>query len=357
MLRYILSLLCLTLFFSCSNDEDLYNENPESFPSYQKEEYDSFRDRLLSYSSLNCYKVIFATDLHFANLETNYCTDILWIGINNMFKAVYRLTHEFSLNMCVLGGDYMQLPLPNKGQTKEMGIKNLEQLNTWMEFSNCPIFPIIGNHELDFSGTGEGFGLTYDEFYNYCQKQFVEKNVVKRINAYNQLFIRDDIDGSVRHIFINTGQDDYSNVKEDLKNVLDSTPEDYSVIIYNHFTGWPFDEGRLDLYPNVKECLDIVEASGVDFIAWIGGHNHADMCYTYHNMVVISCLQSGFWTSNASQDGITYMHNERSANESAFSVFVIRKDLGKIYVVRYGLGKDREINYNAKSGEIGLVKR
>lgn len=313
--------------------------------------YNSILDIKSSESSL----ILFATDLHYSYNGSGYNVSLLGNGVNNIFKTAYKLSQIMKCDLFVLGGDYMQLPMPGHGQTKKMGISNLEQLNKWMGYIGCPIFPIIGNHELNYAGTGEGYGLSYEEFYSLCQKQYIEKDMIKKVNSDFLLFYRDDISKGIRHIFLNTGAPDYSMVKDDFRNMLKLTPPNMSVIIYNHFTGTDYSEGKVNLYDEVRECLDIVKNSGVDFIAWIGGHNHADMCYTYRDMLVISCLQSGSWTPGCSQDGIIYEHVANSSNESALSAFIIRKDLGKVYLKRFGLGNDREFCYNSFSGNVGIV--
>lgn len=347
-------LLFLLLSSSCEK-EDVFNENPNDFPSYLEKEYNDFYNSILGITFSESSLVLFATDLHHSYNGSGYNVLLLGNGVNNIFKTAYKFTKKNNCDLFVLGGDYMQLPLPGEGQSKEMGISNMEQLNRWMGYISCPIFPIMGNHELNYAGTGEGFGLSYEEFYSLCQKQYIDEGIVKNADDNFQLFFRDDVSKGIRHIFLNTGAPDYSMVKDDLAILLNSTPDDMSVLIYNHFTGTDFSEGKADLYDEVKECLDIVKNSGVDFIAWIGGHNHADMCYTYRDMLVISCLQSGFWTSGCSQDGLIYEHVANSSNESALSAFIIRKDLGKIYLKRFGLGNDREFCYKTLIGNVGLV--
>lgn len=353
-IRLFFLLIFFILLSSCEKEEE-FNEDPNDFPSYLEGSFSDFYNSIVDIKTSESSLILFATDLHYSFKRSGYNVSLLGSGVNNIFKTAYKLIKIVDCDLFVLGGDYMQLPMPGQGQSKEMGLFNLEQLNRWMGYISCPVFPIIGNHELNYAGTGEGFGLTYEEFYSICQKQYTDTKIVKNSSTNFQLFYRDDISMGIRHIFLNTGAPDYSMVKDDLANLLKSTPEQLSVIIYNHFTGADYTEGKVNLYDGVKECLDIVDNSGIDFIAWIGGHNHADMCYTYRNKLVISCLQSGFWTSGCSQDGLIYEHVANSSNESALSAFIIRKDLGKIFLKRFGLGCNREFNYNSVSGNVGFV--
>ena len=155
---------------------------------------------------------------------------------------------------------------------------------------------------------------------------------------------------------LSTPSPDYASLREDMDSLLDETPDSLSLIIFNHFTGDDFSGVDPLLYHPVRGVMEQIKHSGVDFIGWIGGHNHADMCYVWNGMVALSCLQSGLWTPGMSQDSVRHEHLLKHKDEIALSVLVINKKTGKIYVKRMGLGKDREINYNSLCGEIGLVK-
>lgn len=353
--RTFLFLFCaIGLLSSCSNTDYDFDSYSNVTSEYLETEYQKTLFDVESIENDSSSTIMFATDLHYSYPGSNYNEKGLLTGIHNMFASMARFSKNINLNLCVFGGDYMQLPL--EGLNKEMGYKNLDYLNLWMDSIQCTKFPIIGNHELHFSGDGNSTGLTLNEFYNYSQKRYIDNSSITIADTCKQLFYFDDAKGKIRHVFISTGSCDYSAIKQSLKNVLKTIPTDFSLIVYNHFTGDCYGENDGSLYTQVEECLDYIKDSGVNFIAWIGGHNHADMCYTYKNMIVISCLQSGFWTSGTSQDGIKWEHQLNFETESAFSVFVVRKDLGKIYLKRFGLGNDREFNYNTISGNVGLVK-
>ena len=159
-----------------------------------------------------------------------------------------------------------------------------------------------------------------------------------------------------------------SGIETDLKNgydaVMAANTSDYPYIIFSHYSveiSTSTTPATASVNGNIEKTIDYFKDNDCELIAYIGGHCHADWVKVYDDTVVISCLQSGLWTNNPSQDGTTYSHSLRSATESAFSIFTVNKATGKIHCSRFGLGVDRVINYSATNSQtqstqtIGLV--
>ena len=276
-------------------------------------------------------------------------------GINNLFGTIRKMSKDISPDLCVYGGDYVQLPLPGEGQTKAMGFKTLDFQLQQMRKINTPQFLITGNHEQYYSGNANSAGMTNDEFFEYTQQQYVANGTVQQVGSSRKLFYRDDPKSKIRYLFISTPDLNFKPLYDDLTTVCSNTPDGYSLVAFNHFTG-SRENNNPKVYEAVAQCINHIKQSGKELIVWIGGHNHADMSFVHNGTLIISCLQSGYLTPSISDDGVKYEHRKDHYTESALSVIIIRKDLGKIFIKRMGLGRDREFNYNTKSGSIGLIR-
>lgn len=298
--------------------------------------------------------IVFATDLHYSYPHSGYYDEVLVKPIDKTFQLISDLSNELNPGITCLGGDYIQLPFVEEGQTKEMGFKNLDHVNAFMNSLKGNKFLLSGNHEANYTGNGTGYGMTVEEFYSYTQKKWVDEHQVVEVGDSHQVFYRDDDKAKIRYLFLSTMGLNYQPLLRDIKASLSNIHPDFQVIVFNHFAG--YDNSKPEVYPQVRQVIKTIKETGCELIAWIGGHNHADMSYSCEGTAVISCLQSGAWTPGLSQDGRKYEHKKDTKDEVAISVLVIRKDLGKIYVKRLGLGRDREINCRGEGGGPGFVK-
>lgn len=322
-------------------------------PSYLREEYDKTKSKVRNLVFNNCPVFLFATDLHFSSVDQGPSNRRK--TMESLFNAINRFSTDVKCDVFVLGGDYMGLPRYGTGQTKEMGFHNIEDLFFWSKDMRSPRFFIMGNHEYNYEGTGKGFGMTEVEFDSVCTKKIIEDGFIHETKN-SKLYYYDEVNTRMRYLFLNTWWPNYGGMKEELINLLKATPEGYSVIVFNHFSGASASNGG-EITKAVSIVLDWIKETGVDFVAWIGGHNHADMSYVHNGMLVISCVPSIYSVlTDVGYDGIKYKRTFGNDGETAFSAFVIRKDIGKLFLVRYGFGNDRVFNYNTISGEVGLAK-
>ena len=349
-LTAILSVLCL-LDSSCQTST---MGNDLDGQEVIKEEYLKTVADAKALTTEDAVCIIFATDLHYSYPQSNYYAEVLVKPIDKTFQLIRDLSDDLNPNITCLGGDYIQLPLAEDGQTKEMGFRNLDHVNAFMNSLKGNKFLLSGNHEANYTGNGSGYGMTVEEFYSYTQKKWVDERQVIEVGSSHQVFYKDDDRAKIRYLFLSTMGLNYQPLLADIKACLSTVNQDYQVIVLNHFAG--YDNSQPEVYPQVRQVIKTIKETGCELIAWIGGHNHADMCYSCEGTAVISCLQSGAWTPGVSQDGKKYEHKRGTKDEVAISILIVRKDLGKIYVKRLGLGRDREINYRDEGGGTGLVK-
>lgn len=319
-------------------------------PTYYDSEYEATLQSVETLALASPIRFAFMTDLHYPSISSEYNLG-LRTGIENMFKAVAKMSKQLGFSIVVANGDYVQLPTVANGQTKQQGIDVIADLNNWMSAIDSPKIAIAGNHEENYSGGGTSYGLTDQEIKGLIAAKYAVGEIKK---ASDRVYYLIDSFNEIMYLFISTTSlvalADEVNVTEGILSAIAANSNNYPIIAFNHFVG----EGS-SIYTQVGQRMDFIKSSGGNLIAWIGGHQHSDWSYVHNGTLAISCLQSGYWTNNPSQDGTTYAHVVGTATESAFSIFTVNKTLGKIYCTRFGLGVDREFNYNTTSGTIGLV--
>ena len=310
----------------------------EKLPSYLNDEFDSTLNTVseIIQNKNNLTVIGVMTDLHFSSAGSGFYENDLRTGVFNAAKALAEMTTKIPFDIVAFLGDYMQLPNKDSGQTKEMGISNLMDVNRMLSKMNAPTMAISGNHEGNYTGDGTGYGLSDSEIYNYLLKKSILTNKAVRHN--NDYYV-DDTASLTRHVFIDGRVvTENENTKNWLKNVVSSNlPDGYSIIVYSHYS---MDSESVLTY--VKDYIDAIIQGGHTPILWIGGHWHADRHDTYNGCLVVSLLQSGLWSSEPSEDGTTYKHNVGTATESAFTVFILDRDNKKVNLIRFGLGNDYE---------------
>ena len=250
----------------------------------------------------------------------------------------------------------MQLPDPN---TKQMGIDQIMKFNNWMSYMDCPRVAIAGNHEESYRGYDltapswqtTNFGLSYIDVDNLLLKKYATSFGVTKNGIYT-MFTKDSVN-KLFYLYISTFERNYGKeeIDREIFSALANNTDKFPIIIFNHYS--VYREQGVNI--GIKNLVDKIKEKGYTIAVWIGGHCHADWSFVYNETLFISCLQSGILSSMNSEDGETYNHVYETDKESAFTIFTINQKLGKLYATRFGLGIDREFNYNTISGTIGKV--
>ena len=319
-------------------------------PSFYKEEYVDTINKVQALQGEGTNSFAFITDLHFGDDKYTY------LPIQRMMKTLGIFSKEFPLSVVVSGGDYMQLPDPN---TKQMGIDQIMKFNNWMSYMDCPRVAIAGNHEESYMGYDltapswqtTNFGLSYIDVDNLLLKKYATSFGVTKNGIYT-MFTKDSVN-KLFYLYISTFERNYGKeeIDREIFSALANNTDKFPIIIFNHYS--VYREQGVNI--GIKNLVDKIKGKGYTIAVWIGGHCHADWSFVYNETLFISCLQSGILSSMNSEDGETYKHVYETDKESAFTIFTINQKLGKLYATRFGLGIDREFNYNTISGTIGKV--
>lgn len=298
-------------------------------PSYLSGEYENTINTIKSNKAEDTVLFGIMTDLHIPSINSGYNL-YLRNGVIYSMKALSNMTKDMRFDFVSFLGDYEQFPTKANGQTKQMGFDVLLEINDYIAKMNTKALAIQGNHEANYTGGGDSYGMSDEEFFKYCTEQSVYRNGI--ITDGTHCYYDDD-KNRLRYVFINSASENVDpTVTSFLQRMADTK---YDVIVLSHFGG---DSGVL--YDSTKLYIDTLRTNGANVILWLSGHSHQDWHYVYNKCLIISFLQSGFWTSSPSENGINYEHETGNSNYCAFTAVLLNRKDKKVHCIRFGLGID-----------------
>lgn len=298
-------------------------------PSYLSGEYENTINTIESNKAEDTVLFGIMTDLHIPSINSGYNL-YLRNGVIYSMKALSNMTKDMRFDFVSFLGDYEQFPTKANGQTKQMGFDVLLEINDYIAKMNTKALAIQGNHEANYTGGGDSYGMSDEEFFKYCTEQSVYRNGI--ITDGTHCYYDDD-KNRLRYVFINSASENVDpTVTSFLQRMADTK---YDVIVLSHFGG---DSGVL--YDSTKLYIDTLRTNGANVILWLSGHSHQDWHYVYNKCLIISFLQSGFWTSSPSENGINYEHETGNSNYCAFTAVLLNRKDKKVHCIRFGLGID-----------------
>lgn len=331
------------------------SSDPDALPSFYVTEYDDTIHTVqqLALASANSFAFGFTSDLHFCTEDSQFSDtdkDKLRSGIKRMMKAFGKFTRQFPLATTIIGGDFAYFYDNND---KQNDIDNIMEINEWMSKFDGNKIVFRGNHEYKYSGDSESVGLDFDEFYDICSKKYVAGKIEKISKTiYCQV---DDVD-EVCFIYINALYDPIvtNAFKAEIRAAMAKNTNSYPYIISTHYGIQNTQEGQnVYIADGCKNVIDFVKTEGGSIIAWIAGHAHSDWHDVWNNTLIMTTEAAGFKSNKISESGQTYTKTLNTATESAFSIYTVDKESGKLYCTRFGAGDDRVYHYNDYSGAIG----
>ncbi len=339
----IIKLSLLLLVCNSCFDKEWEDIENGSYPSYLEVDYRQICRTLDEYVRDSCTLVGFITDLHYSSNGSGFYETKLRKGVFNALHVLKDLNDKYDFSIVVMGGDYVQLPTPSSGkQTYEQGVECVRDAVSFSQLFRAPTFLLRGNHEVNYSGGSEGYGMTAEDFYRYSTSHSSDDFVLDGTNNWAYM---DDPSSCIRYVFMdvvgmNYKQDQYRWLQE---TVLKGVPTGYSLMFFSHV---PLsDMGEWKGNRSYADLLESAEKSGHDVIACVSGHIHSDWHHFENGILYVTTLQAGYLTPKMSEDGVMYEHKKNSSEESAFDVIAIDKKHHKIHFVRFGLGKSRDYDY------------
>lgn len=217
-----------------------------------------------------------------------------------------------------------------------------------------PLYVVMGNHDTNyFMGNPERF--TKEEQYWLYQSDCCD-NAVREGHAL--YYYRDFEDMRVRALFLHSFDEcektRYGFAEEEvlwLEQTLKTVPDTYRVLVFSHVPPlseihyWSKDIRNGEKMVGVLEEYVRQDAAHC-VLGWIHGHNHADQIYSGRLFPIVSlgCTKIEDFKDKKPDHAVTYDRVLGDVSQELWTVMLVQRDSSKIEFIRFGAGKDMDIN-------------
>lgn len=262
-----------------------------------------------------------------------FMTDTHW-GVgnsNNVIKLVNYIAKNTSTKKVFFGGDMVHCD--GKSSDVITYARNLRE-----SFSdNVEVYPIRGNHDT----TSSAFGAT--QWFDVFHRDYTEAN--------KMYYLKDDKVHKVRYIFLDCIAPEASSVSADYQAQLKWMQDNitvlnagWNVIIVTHSI-WASGANVTTCGRALMNAVDaIYDNAACNIIGIFSGHNHADVL----QKAAKGYIMMGTEAANLSYNG----GSANTATEHAFDVININLSTHTMKSTRIGIGNDRSMTYNIKTGSV-----
>lgn len=335
-------------WYLINNTEDTIGEKPYHHSVFADEVTDTV-NKVKSKMDAPCFAFAYITDTHYKP-DSDYYMGMASDSYNNIKKVCEKVP----LHCIINGGDVVH-PTDSLFPTQEDVDNTIVKIRDYMLKANENVFFTCGNHD----GIGGGVPQTS----NYMS-MFLHNQDKVEVGEGGTYYYFDYSAVKLRCIFLDTSKREngstvwgISNTQYDwLENTINSTPENYKVMLFSHIPPSPssFENGvtKYDFSTNRDRTLTLLNNfhNGSRIVGWFCGHEHFDWLPTKEYSgcdfpVIIST--SNIFTNQPTANHIGATAPSRAYDtitQDAWNAVVYRPDEAKLYVYRFGAGDDRIID-------------
>lgn len=306
-------------------------------PDYVESEIKAASTNLYEKALLGNVAIIgFSTDQHvtkWADMQESTNTPGTLLGL----RALRRMTEKFPFNAVVFGGDY------SFGSASSVN-EGVYMVYDPLTGAACPVMGTAGNHD---SWQDQQDVTSAQIFKRHAARAKVDYPAFVPLDKISANGYYDDPTVNIRYIILDAeprstaaSTNSLVTITANLTAMLDGMQEGYRAIIFSHKPLNP------KLGSSFKDAVDnaaVLEANKAKIICCINGHGHTDASETLNGVLYIQTRAA----APTDYMGVADLSTVGTADETAFDVFVVDRDGGKIYSVRYGAGADRSFTIPA----------
>ena len=298
-----------------------FAENEAVIPSYyadhirQKEA--QIRSNMMDVG-MNGETFIFITDTHW---ESN---------AENSPGLVKYLLHNLHIRTVLNGGDFI-----NQGE-RQIASERMQKAVSSFLFRDTVMLCAYGNHDSNWNNWNHQQDYPERYFDRNCQYALMQKHqegyVTYFADGWN--YYHDRPATKTRFVVLDTGDTGTFTAYNELKNVLEDTPNGYNIIIMAH---WLYNgSSKSVVCQKLEQIIDEFNRNGKARIALLlGGHIHKDMSWKTKGgvPVILTDCDADERSKNAAV--------RKTVTEQAFDVITVNYDTKTVKAVRIGRGADR----------------
>lgn len=266
--------------------------------------------------------------------DSHYVINGGWEDTLSNLRAVHE---QVPFDAVVHLGDLTDGMIP-LSVTKEYVSLVMQDLNSLQ----VPVYLALGNHDSNYFNKNPEW-MTQEEQSDYYLSQkkpwyYVDFGTQKLRCIFLHSFNHKE---KIRYGF---PQEEVEWVKE----TLEATPEDFSVLIFSHVPLLPEMHFWTKEIRNSSELLRVLEeyvCRGGVILGYIHGHNHADQINTEKSFPIVSvgCAKCEDFKDKKPEGSVTYDRKMGTVTQELWDVMMVDVLNKKIDFVRFGAGEDRRI--------------
>jgi Predicted phosphohydrolases len=261
--------------------------------------------------------------------DTHYTVNGTW---DDTAASIQELHKEIGFDGIIHLGD-----LTDGMITREGSRYYVEQVLGDLKKCGVPVWATIGNHDTNyFRNNPDRFSLK-EQCELYLGREEPRYSIDFDANKLRFIFLDSfDPEETLRYGY---NESCIQWLKEQLENTLD----DWQVVIFSHLP--PI--SRLQYWAKemrgVHELMGILNRHAGKILAYINGHNHADLLDNAEGFPIISIVNSKCeaFTEYKSEGFITPDRKLGEPSQEAFDIMLVNTEKRQIRFVRFGAGKDK----------------
>lgn len=273
-------------------------------------------------------------ELAFALLtDTHYTVNGTW---DDTSKAIQQLHNKIGFDGIIHLGD-----LTDGMITREVSRYYVEQVLGDLKKCEVPVWVTLGNHDTNYFRNNPDRFTLKEQCELYLGREEPRYSIDYDAHKLRFLFLDSfDPEETLRY-----GYNDACI--QWLKEQLESTLDDWRVVIFSHLP--PI--SRLQYWAKemrgVNELMGILNHHSGKILAFMNGHNHADLLDNEEGFPIITIVNSKCeaFMEYKTEGFITPNRKLGESSQEAFDIMLVNAEKRQIRFVRFGAGKDKIVTH------------
>ncbi|MCR2806724.1 metallophosphoesterase family protein [Paenibacillus soyae] len=270
-------------------------------------------------------------ELAFALLtDSHYTVNGTW---EDTSASIQQLHKEIGLDGIIHLGDFTDGMV-----TREVCRYYVEQVLSDLKKCGVPVWATIGNHDTNYfrNSPDDRFSIQ-EQCELYLGRDEPRYSITFDAQKLRFLFLDSfDPEETLRYGY-------NAACIQWLKEQLEHTPDGWQVVLYSHLPP----TSRLQYWAKemrgVEEIMGLLNQHADKILAFMNGHNHADLLDNEEGFPIISLVNSKCeaFTEYKAEGFITPHRKLGESSQEAFDVMLVNAEKRQIRFVRFGAGKDK----------------
>lgn len=297
-------------------------------PGWALEEADRVASRVESLRDPDDLVLLVLSDIH-------YSTGCIWSQTARNLRAVAARVNPDAI---------VQLGDVSDGMTPvDVTLSFVTRVLGDLERCGAPVYSCVGNHDTNYFG-------------NNAERLGKPECALLYLGRDEPWYYVDFASARVRCLFLDSFEQmrkqRYGFSRQQLKwmrSMLDRTQSDWKIIVFSHVPPCAEIHYWSDTILNGPRMMSALEERNRScpgsVLAFVHGHSHVDQVYRKHSFPIVSigCAKFEDFEECKPEGSTTPKRQINTSSQDLWDVIVVKAREGKLHLVRFGAGEDREV--------------